>query len=125
MTSRSVQHIDLSIMNGMSTLLRRGSNVPYAFSPGTNASVGIGASAPGVAQDRLIVGVDFGTTYSGRLNAIYKSYCKFYMNLLGQVWLRYTQRPLRMSISSRPGRVGMVCIVPNQRLDLVYLQYQA
>jgi len=52
-------------MNG--ALPIRGSNIPYAFSPGANASIATGASAPAAsgAQDRLIVGVDFGTTYSG------------------------------------------------------------
>lgn len=63
-TKSSVQHIDLRIMNG--ALPVRGSNVPYALSP-ANAGIATGANAPVLtpAQDRLIVGVDFGTTYSG------------------------------------------------------------
>lgn len=50
----------------------RGSNVPFAFNPGSNANLGsetIGAassSTVSATQDRLIVGVDFGTTYSGK-----------------------------------------------------------
>jgi hypothetical protein len=53
-----------------SGFLNRGSNIPYAFNPGTNTSVatGVGSAmqASGATQDRLVVGVDFGTTYSGR-----------------------------------------------------------
>jgi hypothetical protein len=66
MSTNSVQHIDLRIMNGALPL--RGANLPYAFNPGTNASIATGLSAsiaPSAPQDRLIVGVDFGTTYSG------------------------------------------------------------
>jgi hypothetical protein len=66
MSTSSVQHIALQIMNG--ALPIRGGNVPYAFNPGTNASIATGmsaSSAPSAPQDRLIVGVDFGTTYSG------------------------------------------------------------
>lgn len=51
-----------------STFPNRGSNIPYAFNPGANASVatGVGTSPhASTTQDRLIVGVDFGTTYSG------------------------------------------------------------
>jgi hypothetical protein len=57
-------------MNG--TLPIRGSNVPFAFNPGTNASVAVGGSqsSANVPQDRLIVGVDFGTTYSGGFETI-------------------------------------------------------
>jgi hypothetical protein len=51
------------------TFLNRGNNVPYAFNPGTNTSIAHGlSSAPQTSstlQDRLVVGVDFGTTYSG------------------------------------------------------------
>ena len=53
----------------LSTPARQG-NVPVALNPASNhqhaswATLG-GASKPNVAQDRLIVGVDFGTTYSG------------------------------------------------------------
>lgn len=43
-------------------------SIPIAFNPGANHSpapaIG-GAPKPSAAQDRLIVGVDFGTTYSG------------------------------------------------------------
>lgn len=45
------------------------SNVPYAFNPGSNHSPAPtpgSASKASAAPDRLIVGVDFGTTYSGR-----------------------------------------------------------
>ncbi|KAF2741105.1 actin-like ATPase domain-containing protein [Polyplosphaeria fusca] len=52
----------------MSAFSTRGSNVPYAFNPGANHSAApttAGASKPSTTQDRLIVGVDFGTTYSG------------------------------------------------------------
>jgi len=50
-----------------STLPNRGSNIPYTFDPGNNASVDVGIVSPTntTAQDRLVVGVDFGTTYSG------------------------------------------------------------
>lgn len=47
----------------------KGNNVPYTFNPAFNASVATGgASVPQAitTQDRLIVGVDFGTTYSGK-----------------------------------------------------------
>jgi hypothetical protein len=51
----------------------RGSNVPFSFNPGSNADLATGAigdaSSTSAAQDRLIVGVDFGTTYSGKLLA--------------------------------------------------------
>ncbi|KAH7398970.1 hypothetical protein DE146DRAFT_678065 [Phaeosphaeria sp. MPI-PUGE-AT-0046c] len=59
-------------MNG--ALPIRTGNVPYAFNPGTNASVAIDATAPptSTTQDRLIVGVDFGTTYSG-VAAVYSA----------------------------------------------------
>lgn len=60
--------LSLKIMSNI-TLPIRGSNVPYTFSPGTNASIATGADSPataGASQDRLIVGVDFGTTYSGK-----------------------------------------------------------
>lgn len=65
MRTTSVTHIDLRIMNG--ALPIRGANPPFAFNPGANASIATGASEPppSATQDRLIVGVDFGTTYSG------------------------------------------------------------
>lgn len=67
MSASSVQQIDLRIMNG--TQDKRGSNVPFAFNPGGNTSVAVGArSSSTIPQDRLIVGVDFGTTYSGGLD---------------------------------------------------------
>ena len=48
----------------------RSSNIPYAFNPGSNrSSTPSNVVAPlnsDAAKDRLIVGVDFGTTYSGR-----------------------------------------------------------
>lgn len=44
----------------------RASNVPVAINPTTNQSPATaGASNVGTTKDRLIVGVDFGTTYSG------------------------------------------------------------
>jgi hypothetical protein len=52
----------------------RDSNIPYAFNPGSNHSPAptvSGASKSSAAQDRLIVGVDFGTTYSGMREDIY------------------------------------------------------
>jgi hypothetical protein len=54
----------------MSNFSIRSSNTPYAFSPGSNQSPAPagGAATPNATnatQDRLIVGVDFGTTYSG------------------------------------------------------------
>lgn len=53
----------------------RGSNIPYAFNPGANhgplPAMG-GAETANAAQDRLIVGVDFGTTYSG-VAAVYSA----------------------------------------------------
>jgi hypothetical protein len=65
MSTNSVQHIDLRIMN--SSLPIRGSNVPYAFSTNSSGSIatGVSNSLTTATQDRLIVGVDFGTTYSG------------------------------------------------------------
>lgn len=52
------------------TIPFRGSNVPIAFNPGSNANLASGAigaaSSASATHDRLIVGVDFGTTYSGR-----------------------------------------------------------
>jgi hypothetical protein len=51
-------------MNG--ALPIRGNNVSYTLNPTTNSSIATGAIVPpSAAQDRLIVGVDFGTTYSG------------------------------------------------------------
>ncbi|KAF2873169.1 Hsp70 family protein-like protein [Massariosphaeria phaeospora] len=53
----------------------RGSNIPYAFNPISNHSPapGAGSAVNGNAtQDRLIVGVDFGTTYSG-VAAVYSA----------------------------------------------------
>jgi hypothetical protein len=48
---------------------KRGGNVPFAFDPAGNASVAVGAlPSSTIPQDRLIVGVDFGTTYSGGLD---------------------------------------------------------
>jgi hypothetical protein len=46
----------------------RGSNIPYAFNPSANHPAIAAESVPIAVptQDRLIVGVDFGTTYSGR-----------------------------------------------------------
>jgi hypothetical protein len=67
----SVQHIDLKIMN--STLPMRGSNVAGTFSEGADASTATGGSIAGSTQDRLIVGIDFGTTYSGGLSTRGKS----------------------------------------------------
>jgi hypothetical protein len=66
MTTSSVQDINLRIMNG-ALPFRGGINVPYTFNPGANANVATGASVPATnaTKDRLIVGVDFGTTYSG------------------------------------------------------------
>lgn len=49
----------------------RSSNVPYAFNPTTNHSPpppAECASPSSTTQDRLIVGVDFGTTYSGMVH---------------------------------------------------------
>ncbi|USP80915.1 uncharacterized protein yc1106_08189 [Curvularia clavata] len=46
---------------------RRGSSIPTTFNPGSNGSVDA-SSVPlstTTAKDRLVVGVDFGTTYSG------------------------------------------------------------
>ncbi|KAF3008731.1 hypothetical protein E8E13_009848 [Curvularia kusanoi] len=58
------------------TLPFRGNNAPFAFNSGSNASqapVAIGAATSGAAStDRLIVGVDFGTTYSG-VAAVYSA----------------------------------------------------
>ncbi|KAF2190811.1 Hsp70 family protein-like protein [Zopfia rhizophila CBS 207.26] len=53
----------------------RGGNTPYAFNPGSNSSALPNTSnAPKAnsTQDRLIVGVDFGTTYSG-VAAVYSA----------------------------------------------------
>ncbi|KAI1509974.1 Hsp70 family protein [Pyrenophora tritici-repentis] len=56
-----------------STLPNRGSNIPYTFDPGNNASVDVGIVSPAnTTQDRLVVGVDFGTTYSG-VAAVYSA----------------------------------------------------
>lgn len=44
------------------------SNVPYTFNPGFNASIAtdsVEGPQATTAPDRLIVGIDFGTTYSG------------------------------------------------------------
>ncbi len=93
----------------MSTRLPfRGSNVPFTFNPESNASVAtgaIGAPAASTTQDRLIVGVDFGTTYSGTI-----SHCEvlYVWYSCAQVWLRSTQRPRMISTSSRLGQAGMV-----------------
>lgn len=49
----------------------RSGNIPVAFNPSTNHSLAPALSSlprASPAQDRLIVGVDFGTTYSGALN---------------------------------------------------------
>ncbi|EAT85318.2 hypothetical protein SNOG_07852 [Parastagonospora nodorum SN15] len=71
MSASSVQQIDLRIMNGTQDV--RGSNVPFAFNPGGNTSVAVGARPSStIPQDRLIVGVDFGTTYSG-VAAVYSA----------------------------------------------------
>lgn len=51
----------------------RSSNTPYAFNPSSNhspAPVAITTANPSTAQDRLIVGVDFGTTYSGMFHTV-------------------------------------------------------
>ncbi|CBX93261.1 similar to Hsp70 family protein [Plenodomus lingam JN3] len=53
----------------------KGPNVPYTFNPGLNASVETSsAEAPQAVttQDRLIVGIDFGTTFSG-VAAVYSA----------------------------------------------------
>jgi hypothetical protein len=65
MSTSTVLDIDLRIMNG--PLPIRGANIPYAFNPSANASIATGVNIPSTSapQDRLIVGVDFGTTYSG------------------------------------------------------------
>lgn len=46
--------------------------MPFSFNPGSNANLASGAigaaTSTGATADRLIVGVDFGTTYSGRLS---------------------------------------------------------
>ncbi|ORY11639.1 Hsp70 family protein-like protein [Clohesyomyces aquaticus] len=56
-----------------SSFSSRGTNPPYAFSPASNASPAPAtASAAKPTQDRLIVGVDFGTTYSG-VAAVYSA----------------------------------------------------
>lgn len=46
---------------------RRGSSIPTTFNPGSNGSMGAGSVplSTTTAKDRLVVGVDFGTTYSG------------------------------------------------------------
>ncbi|KAF2027542.1 actin-like ATPase domain-containing protein [Setomelanomma holmii] len=57
------------------SLPARGSNVPFAFGINSSGSIATGASTPlttTTAQDRLIVGVDFGTTYSG-VAAVYSA----------------------------------------------------
>ncbi|KAJ4410459.1 hypothetical protein N0V91_001945 [Didymella pomorum] len=58
------------------TIPFRGSNVPIAFNPGSNANLASGAigaaSSASATHDRLIVGVDFGTTYSG-VAAVYSA----------------------------------------------------
>jgi hypothetical protein len=52
-----------------STFSKKGNNIAYAISPATNvrAANGLGGAsqASTATQDRLVVGVDFGTTYSG------------------------------------------------------------
>ena len=51
----------------------RASNIPYAFNPTTNhdAPPAVGSSPQvNTTQDRIIVGVDFGTTYSGMVNTL-------------------------------------------------------
>ncbi|OWY57130.1 hypothetical protein AA0119_g9414 [Alternaria tenuissima] len=56
------------------TFPNRGSSIPYTFNPGSNATVDI-TSVPeigGPTKDRLVVGVDFGTTYSG-VAAVYSA----------------------------------------------------
>ncbi|OAL50191.1 Hsp70 family protein-like protein [Pyrenochaeta sp. DS3sAY3a] len=59
-------------MNG--AFSNRGSNIPYAFNPGSNSSIATGLAIPqaSATEDRLIVGVDFGTTYSG-VAAVYSA----------------------------------------------------
>jgi hypothetical protein len=51
----------------------RSGNIPVAFSTSSNQSPAplshLLRASP--AQDRLIVGVDFGTTYSGALNIVH------------------------------------------------------
>jgi hypothetical protein len=58
------------------TFLNRGNNIPYAFNPSGNASIandiGSLSQASSTPQDRLVVGVDFGTTYSG-VAAVYSA----------------------------------------------------
>jgi len=51
----------------MNSFPSRSGNIPYAFNPSTNHQIPVELSAERLAkaQDRLIVGVDFGTTYSG------------------------------------------------------------
>lgn len=51
----------------------RGTNIPYTLDPATNHSTppAAGSVPKGTAtQDRIVVGVDFGTTYSGRSNVL-------------------------------------------------------
>lgn len=50
-----------------STFPSRGSSIPTTFNPGSNGSVDAGGLPPPTTppKDRLVVGVDFGTTYSG------------------------------------------------------------
>lgn len=59
----------------MMAFQNKGPNVPYTFNPGLNASVETSsAEAPQAVttQDRLIVGIDFGTTFSG-VAAVYSA----------------------------------------------------
>jgi hypothetical protein len=56
-------------MNG--EIASRGTNIPYAFDPTSNSSSATNGSSATASNgsptaDRLIVGVDFGTTYSGK-----------------------------------------------------------
>lgn len=62
-------------MNG--EIASRGTNIPYAFDPTSNSSSATNGSSATASDgsptaDRLIVGVDFGTTYSG-VAAVYSA----------------------------------------------------
>jgi molecular chaperone DnaK (HSP70) len=60
-------------MNG--NFSNRAGNIPYAFNPESNASIATGGAnhlQASTAQDRLVVGVDFGTTFSG-VAAVYSA----------------------------------------------------
>lgn len=95
-----------------STFLNRGSNVPYAFNPGSNAGIATGVSSigqPSTTEDRLIVGVDFGTTYSGMLYKLYVQLGKRLEADRAQVLLPYIVQLQTTSTSSRHGRAGTVC----------------